>query len=94
MRHRYYTGLCHQPGVLDAAVAHVKSKREEIIALFEHQQELSDRGRKSSLFYLRTFFKILDDPRRLNREVYKRCRGKHLLEKMMQAETEPATDPT
>jgi hypothetical protein len=94
VRHRYYTGLCHQPGVLDAAIAHVQSKREEIIALFENQEELSDKGRKSALFYLRAFFKILDDPRRLEREVYERCRGKHLLEKMMQAESEPVTDPT
>lgn len=92
VRHRYYTGLCHPPGVLDAAIAHVQSKREEILALFENQEALSDKGRKSALVYLRAFFKILDDPRRLQREVIERCRGKHLLEEMMKPE--PATGPT
>ncbi len=92
VRHRYYTGLCHPPGVLDAAVTHVQSKREEILALFEKQEELGDRGRKSALLYLQAFFNILDDPRRLEREVSRRCRGKHLLEGMMKPEL--ATDPT
>ena len=90
VRQRYYTGLCHPPGILDDAVKLVQSKRAEIFALFQNSKELSSKGRKSAVLYLETFFSILDDPRRLKREVNDRCRGKHLLEEMM----EEATDPT
>lgn len=90
VRQRYYTGLCHPPGILDNAIAHVQSKREEIFALYENSEELSSKGKKSARAYLQSFFDILDDPRRLEREVYQRCRGKHLLKAM----TEEATDPT
>lgn len=89
VRHRYYTGLCHPPGVLDNAIAYVQSKREEIVALIENEEELSDKGRRDGLRYIRYFYDILDNPKRLESEVYERCRGKHLLESMMELSTDP-----
>ena len=89
VRHRYYTGLCHPPGVLDKAIAHVQSRREEIFALIENQPELSDKGRRDATRYIRYFYDILDNPKRLRNEVYERCRGKHLLESMMELSTGP-----
>lgn len=89
VRHRYYTGLCHPPGVLDNAIAHVRAKREQIIALIENQKELSDKGRRDALRYIRYFYDILDNPRRLENEIYERCRGKHLLESMVELSTGP-----
>ncbi len=89
VRHRYYTGLCHPPGILDDAIAHVQSKRDEIFALYENSEELSSKGRKSARAYLNSFYDILDDPRQLEREVYQRCRGKHLLKAMMEETTDP-----
>ena len=90
VRHRYYTGLCHPPGVLDDAIAHVQSRREEIFALFANSEELNEKGKNSARSYIESFFKILDDSRRVKREVEGRCRGRHLLEEMM----EQAKDPT
>jgi hypothetical protein len=89
VRHRYYTGLCHPPGVLDEAIAHVQSKREEIFALFENSAELSPSGKRFAESYIAGFFDILDKPKRLQKEVYERCRGKHLLDAMMELPTDP-----
>ncbi len=84
VRFRYYTGLCQPPGVLESAIAHVQSKRGEIMALFENFPELSQNDRRAAARYVGVFFDILDNPARLKRLVLGRCRGKDLLEQMMQ----------
>lgn len=80
VRHRYYTGLCHPSGVLDSAIAHVRSKQKEIRSLFAGFGELSDKDRRRAELYVEGFFRILDNPRRVEREIRARCRGEHLLE--------------
>ena len=90
VRHRYYTGLCHPVGVLEDAIAHFQSKREEIFAFIENLKELSVRGRRDARYYVENFYDLLDKPKRLEKEVYERCRGRHLLEAMERR----ATDPT
>jgi len=90
VRQRYYKGLCHPPGVLKNAIAHVLLKRDEIFALIENQEELSEKGRRDATRYMEYFYDILDDPKRLEREVYERCRGKNLLDAMMESSTGPA----
>lgn len=90
VRHRLYTGLCHPEGILEDAIAHFQDKREEIFALIENLQELSNRGRRDARQYVDSFYDILDKPKRLQKEVYERCRGQHLLQAMERR----ATDPT
>lgn len=80
VRHRYYTGLCHPPGVLDSAIERILSKRTEIRSLFAEFAELSDKDRRRAELYVEGFFRILDNPRRVEREIRERCRGEHLLE--------------
>jgi len=82
VRQRYYTGLCHPPGVLDAAIEHIQSKREEIFALFANSVELDSQGKRIAEIYVESFFDILDNPKRLQKEVYGRCRGQHLIDEM------------
>jgi hypothetical protein len=84
VRYRHYTGLCHPSGVLDAAIAHVQSKRGEITALFENAAELSPDDRSAAVRYVEVFFDILDSPKRVSRLILGRCRGKHLLDAMAQ----------
>jgi hypothetical protein len=90
VRYRYYTGLCHPTGVLEGAIARVQEKREEIFALVENQRELSRKGKRDALRYIEYFYAILDNPKRLETEVYERCRGRHLLEAMTELSTDPA----
>lgn len=86
VRARYYRGLCQPSEVLDAAIAHVLSKRDEIVALFENTEELSrlSRGRTSS--YLRSYFEILEDDKKFEKYVLGRCRGMDHLEELLAKE--------
>ena len=65
-----------------------QEKRDEIFALIENQKELSRKGKRDALRYMRYFYDILDNPKRLEGEVYERCRGRHLLEAMMELSSE------
>ncbi|MBU2678374.1 MAG: hypothetical protein KJP16_14990 [Gammaproteobacteria bacterium] len=86
VRTRYYRGLCQPPGVIEDAVAHIQSKREEIMSLYRDSAELEPRLKKRTVGFIEDFFKILDKPRKLQTEVYGRCRGQHLLDEMLAGE--------
>ena len=83
VRTRYYRGLCQPPGILDAAIAQVQSKREEIFALYENTKELEAKTKKKTLQYIEEYFEILDSPKKLNKEVVGRCRGQDELDEML-----------
>jgi len=84
VRQRYFYGLCQPREVLDEAIAHMQSKRSEIEALFENEELLSDSQRKNSLNYVESFYAIIDSPRRVNVEIVARCRGKNLMERVLE----------
>ncbi len=90
VRFPYYTGLCHPPGVLDGAIAHAQSKREEIFALFENTTELDPKVKSRALRLVAEFFDAVSTPKRKTKEVDRRCRGADLLEQTV----EPAKDST
>jgi hypothetical protein len=89
VRHRYYTGLCHPPGVLEDALAHVSSKRDEIEAVFEKVRPVNENAAQNGLAYIQSFFKLLDTPKRVEKEIFGRCRGAFLLDAMMKLSTDP-----
>lgn len=80
---RYYRGLCQPPGVIEDAISHVQSKREDIIALFTNQQELEPKTKKKTLKFIKGYFEILDDPKRVRKEIVGRCRGHDELEALL-----------
>jgi hypothetical protein len=83
VRIRYFRGLCQPADVLDATVAHVKSKRDEILAMIEGTEELSTLSKSRTLSYIRSFFAILDNEARVDKEVLGRCRGTNALEDLL-----------
>jgi len=89
VRQRYFYGLCQPREVLDEAISHMQSKRGKIEALFENDELLSESNRKNSLSYIRSFYAIIDSPKRINVEIVGRCRGKPLMERMLKAAQEP-----
>lgn len=92
VRTRYYRGLCQPPEVMDAAVAHMLSKKDEIIALYEEMPELSRLSRNRSLGYVNNYFAILEDEAKFKTQVLDRCRGREQLEELMAAEEASAKD--
>ena len=91
VRTRYYRGLCQPPGVLDDAIARVLSKKAEILALYEDMPELSRLSRNRTLGYVKSYFAILEDEAKLQKQVLDRCRGREQLDEML---AEEAADPT
>jgi hypothetical protein len=87
VRTRYYYGLCQSRDVFDEAIAHVQSKREEILALFRNSAELDDKLKEKSIDYIEEFYEILASPERRFEEIDERCRGGDLLEQMLEAST-------
>jgi hypothetical protein len=83
VRTRYYRGLCHPPGILEAAIAHVQSKRAAILDLYRSTQLLEPRSRNKTLRYIEEFFEILDSPKRVEKEIVGRCRGSKALQEML-----------
>ncbi|MDH3274328.1 MAG: hypothetical protein OEM99_07275 [Gammaproteobacteria bacterium] len=83
VRFPYYTGLCHPPGVLEAAIAHANSKREEIFALFSNSEELNPKVKSKALMMVENFFNVINTPKRKRRELDDHCRGKKLLAEML-----------
>lgn len=94
VRTRYYRGLCQPPEVMDAAVSHVLSKKDDILDLFRNQPELSRLTRNRSITYIRQFFAILEDEASLKEQILDRCRGRDHLDAMMQADEEKSGDAT
>lgn len=83
VRTRYYRGLCQPDGILDDTIAHVQSKREEILELFRNTRELEPNRKKKTLKYMEEFFEVLDNPKQRQQQLFGRCRGENLLKEML-----------
>jgi hypothetical protein len=83
VRTRYYRGLCHPPGILEEAIEKVQSKRDEILNLYAETELLEARSKASTLRYVEEFFELLDDEKRVKKEIVGRCRGSDKLEEML-----------
>jgi hypothetical protein len=79
VRDRYFYGLCQPRPILDAAIAHVQSKREEIFALFDNTPELNEKMREKSIEYIEEFYEIIDSPKLVTEDIVSRCRGENLM---------------
>ena len=76
---------------MEEAIAHMLSKKHEILALYETMPELSRLSRNRTLAYVKKFFAILEDEKKLKIQVLDRCRGRDRLEAMLAGE-EPEHD--
>lgn len=90
VRVRYFYGLCQPHDVLDDSITYVQSKREEIIALYANSAELNPKVKAKTIKFIEAFYEVIDDPERVETEIVARCRGKNLLDKMLQKSTNPA----
>ena len=75
VRQRLYRGFCSHNDTLPATVELYRQNRSAIMALFDDNRRISDKNRKRSKDYVEDFFKVLDDPRRFEREITGKCRG-------------------
>ena len=82
VRSRYFYGLCQPRPLMDAAIAQVQSRREEIFSLLMNIEELDDKWKEDTIEYIEEFFDIIDDPEKTDELIIKRCRGAGLMNKV------------
>lgn len=73
VRQRLYRGRCDNNEQLPATIELFRKKRTDIEALVANQEELSNKSRRSIASFLASFFKIIDSPRHIERQLVKKC---------------------
>lgn len=75
VRQRLYRGFCVPQDVLDATLGIYRNNRDAMMAIAGDTTHISEREAQSSVKYLEDFYEIIDDPRKLEREILRDCRG-------------------
>lgn len=76
VKKRLYRGYCRHNVGIPEAIALFREKKPDILAAFENTAQLNDRTRRKSIKYVESFYKILDDPAKVERLIIRKCRGK------------------
>lgn len=74
VRERLYRGYCRVRVELDPVLALFNQKKEDIYALWNGQEGLAEKTRQQALQYFDEFYKIINDPRAVEREFIRNCR--------------------
>lgn len=70
---RLYRGGCHSPALLAATVTLFQAKQKEIYGVLDDTKGLTPERRKEAVEFLDEFFKLIADPRDVNREFRRVC---------------------
>ncbi len=73
VRERLYRGRCINNERLPATLEKFRAKRGEIEALITNQDGLSGNTARSMLDFIGQFYRTIDDPKRVARQITKRC---------------------
>ncbi|MFN2567255.1 MAG: hypothetical protein ABR499_19845 [Gemmatimonadaceae bacterium] len=73
VRDRLYRGLCPSESDLARAIALFNEKRTAILAVYDDVPGLDPRVARDGREYLEDFFRIINDPRRVRREIIGDC---------------------
>lgn len=76
IRQRLYRGFCMGNDQLPQTITQFNELKPEIIALFQDNKHLNDYMRDDAIDYLEDFYKIINDPKKLNKEIIGKCRGR------------------
>ncbi len=76
VRTRYFRGRCQTDEILNAGIAQVLSKKTEILDLFQGNELLNARNKSKTIKYINDYFKIIEDPKGIEKKIKRKCRGK------------------
>jgi hypothetical protein len=76
IRQRLYRGFCAFNDLLPQSAALLNEKKTDILALFESNQHLNDGTKKDAVRYLESFYTILNNPKKFDKLITDKCRGK------------------
>ncbi len=72
---RLYRGRCWHNELLPDTLQHYRDEREALYALIEQQPQLQKTIRNSVVRYMNEFYKTIDDPKKVQSRLVKRCLG-------------------
>ena len=73
VRQRVYRGRCQNNDYIEDSIDRFKAVRNNVFALIETQEGLTDKVRDMLADYVQQFYDIADDPRRVTRLMTKKC---------------------
>lgn len=76
VKERLYRGHCRNNELLPQALQHLRDKRPRIEALIQDQPELTGPTRRDLLRYVDTFYEVINDPRKVQKELVSECLGR------------------
>lgn len=71
---RIYRGYCRHNAEIPAAIAEFQAHRAAITALVTGETRLAEGRRRTALNYINSFYDIISDPQRVDRQIIQRCR--------------------
>ena len=74
VRERLYRGYCVEEDVFETVLKDFRDERETLLALANEPEIMGKRTAKRAVSYLEDFYKIIDNPKKLNREILEACR--------------------
>lgn len=74
IRERIYRGFCKSEEEFQRVFDQFLEKKEPILSLYENSPYLQEKTKADVLKYMNEFFQTLEDPKRLKREFYDKCR--------------------
>jgi hypothetical protein len=72
-RQRLYRGRCINNGYLEGSLGVYKEKRAAIYQLIANQEGMTDGWRKKMTKFLGAFYKVIDSPKQVERQLVKKC---------------------
>lgn len=74
VRQRMYRGYCEHNEAIADAIALLQEKRERLYEIFNDETYISGRGLKRTADYIDDFYELVENPKKLQREIYEECR--------------------
>ncbi len=72
---RIYRGRCINNALLPTSIARFQEQHDDIVALIENQTGLDKSNRKRLLRYTAEFYKIINNPKTVEKKLVKKCLG-------------------
>ena len=60
---------------LEANIEFFNAQKNDVFDLWKNAPGLNTQTRKESLAYLKSFYEIINDPNKLQRQIHDKCRG-------------------
>jgi hypothetical protein len=70
---RYYMGLCREEAETEKTLQFFRSKKGEILKFYQEFPYFNKSSRRESVGYLEEFFEIIEDPKKLKKDMLKDC---------------------